>query len=273
MQTSPLYDSSNRPPPLIEEAQALLEYRELIRQFVSRSLKTRYKRSVLGVAWTMLNPLMTMIVLTLVFSQLFKFSVENYPVYVLSGLVMWNFFSFSTSTAMSEMLWSGSLLSRIYVPKSVFAFSATGSGLVNLLISLVPLFAIALVLGNPITPAILVMPIAILIVAIFALGIGLLLSAAVVYFADVLPVYDVILVIWMYSTPIIYPIEIVPPELAWLFKFNPMYYMITIFRQPLYDGTVPAIQVWLIAGGCALVALILGGLIFTSKSHEYAYRI
>ena len=273
MQNSPIYDSSNRPHPLIEEAQALFEYRELIRQFISRSLKTRYKRSILGVAWTMLNPLLTMIVLTLVFSQLFKFSVENYPVYVLSGLVMWNFFSFSTGTAMGEMLWSGSLLSRIYVPKSVFTFSAIGSGLVNLLISLLPLFAIALALGTSITPAVLVMPIAIFILVVFALGIGLLLSAAAVYFADMLPVYEVILVIWMYSTPIIYPIEIVPPELTWLYEYNPMYYLLTIFRQPLFNGTIPAIHFWLIAAGSALIAFLVGGLVFTSKSHEYAYRI
>ena len=274
MQTSKeIYDTAQRPAPLIEEILALIKYKDLVIQFIARAIKTRYKRSILGVVWTMLNPLLTMIVLTLVFSQLFRFSIKNYPVYVLSGLVMWIFFSSSTNSAMGEMLWSGSLLGRIYVPKSVFSVSAVGTGLVNLLLSLIPLFLIAIVLQVKITPAILVMPLAMLLMATFALGIGLLLSATVVFFADMMPVYEVILVIWMYTTPIIYNIDIIPVQVRWLFKLNPLYYMITIFREPLYNGTVPALSFWLIAAGFALGALILGGVIFTSKSNEYAYRI
>jgi len=270
---SEVYDTAHRPPPLIEEIQALIKYKDLVRQFIERAIKTRYKRSVLGVLWTMLNPILTMVVLTLVFSQLFKFSVENYPVYVLSGLVMWNFFSSSTNSAMGEMLWSGGLLGKIYVPKTLFSVSAVGTGLVNLLLALIPLFAITLFLGVKLTSAVVVLPFAILILALFTLGIGLLLSTAVVYFADMLPVYEVLLVIWMYATPIIYPVEIVPENLAWLIKLNPLYYMITIFREPIYNGTVPALEIWLIATGFALIAFILGGFIFTSKANEYAYRI
>lgn len=270
---SEVYDTAHRPPPLIEEIQALIKYKDLVRQFIERAIKTRYKRSVLGVLWTMLNPILTMVVLTLVFSQLFKFSVENYPVYVLSGLVMWNFFSSSTNSAMGEMLWSGGLLGKIYVPKTLFSVSAVGTGLVNLLLALIPLFAITLFLGVKLTSAVVVLPFAILILALFTLGIGLLLSTAVVYFADMLPVYEVLLVIWMYATPIIYPVEIVPENLAWLIKLNPLYYMITLFREPIYNGTVPALEIWLIAAGFALIAFILGGFIFTSKANEYAYRI
>jgi ABC-2 type transport system permease protein len=268
-----IYDTAQRPAPLIEEILALVKYKDLVFQFVERAIKTRYKRSVLGVVWTMLNPLLTMIVLTLVFSQLFRFSIDNYPVYVLSGLVFWIFFSSSTSSAMGEMLWSGSLLGRIYVPKSVFSVSAVGTGLVNLLLSLIPLFLIAIVLQVKITPAILVMPLSILLLAAFALGVGLLLSTAVVYFADMMPVYEVILVIWMYTTPIIYSIEIIPENIRWLFKLNPLYHMLILFREPLYHGVVPALSTWLISAGFALTALILGGVIFTSKSNEYAYRI
>ncbi|HEX6304638.1 MAG TPA: ABC transporter permease [Anaerolineales bacterium] len=252
---------------------ALLKYKELIVQFVSRSIKTRYKRSMLGVLWTIMNPLLTMVVLTLVFSSVFRFSVENYPVYVLSGLVLWSFFSSTTSAAMGEMIWSGSLLSRIYVPKSVFAVSAVGTGMVNLLFSLVPLFLISLVLGIRFHLAVLVMPIAILLLASFALGMGLLLATAAVYFADMLPVYEVVLTIWMYATPIIYPIDAVPPQFAWILKLNPLYYILEIFRQPLFNGTIPDPNVWLVATGSAVTVLILGGWIFTTKSNEYAYRI
>jgi ABC-type polysaccharide/polyol phosphate export permease len=267
------YDSSKHSSLLIEELRALIKYRELIMQFVSRAIKTRYKRSILGVLWTMLNPLLMMLVLTMVFSAIFRFSVKNYSVYILSGLTAWNFFSSSTSIAMGEMMWSGGLLARIFVPKSVFAVSSIGTGLVNLLIALIPLFVISIALGVPIRPSILVMPVAILLLAMFALGIALLLSTVAVYFADMLPIYEVLLTLWLYSTPIIYPVDIVPESLSWLFRLNPMYYLVYLYRTPLYDGVVPGLRYWLIGGGFALAAFILGGLTFTAKSHEYAYRI
>ena len=270
---SEIYDTLRRKPAVVEETLAVYRYRELIRQFVVRNLKTRYKRSLLGIVWTMLNPLLTMIVLTLVFSNIFRFSVENYPVYILSGLTAWNFFSSATNTAMGEMVWSGSLLSRIYVPKSVFAISAVSTSLVNLLIALIPLLIISIILGVKITPAVLVMPVAVLFLVMFALGIGLLLSAAAVYFADMIPVYEVFLMLWMYATPIIYPIEIIPENLTWIFKLNPMYYLLTLFREPLYNGVIPDPSYWLIGGGCACVALTLGALVFTARAQEYAYRI
>jgi ABC-type polysaccharide/polyol phosphate export permease len=268
-----VFDSANRPHPLVEEFLALVKYRELVRQFISRSIKTRYKRSVLGVLWTLLNPLLTMIVLTIVFSQVFRFEIENYAIYVLTGLVGWNFLSSSTAGAMGEMLWSGSLLGRIYIPKSVFTVSAVGTALVNLLLSLIPVFLISLVLGLRFTPALLVMPLSILIMTVFSLGVGLALSTAAVYFADMVPVYDVFLTIWMYATPIIYPLEVIPEQFRWLVWINPFYYIITLFREPLYNGTVPDLSVWLIASAFALLAILFGSYIFTSRSNEYAYRI
>jgi len=269
---SNIYDSSRRPHPLVEEVISLIKYRDLVYQFVARSIKTRYKRSVLGVFWTMLNPLFMMIILTIVFSSVFKVG-RNYPVFVLSGLVLWNFFSHATSSAMGEMIWSGALLNRIFMPKSVFAVSAIGTGLVNLLISLVPLFLISVFLGGKFTYALLVLPLSILILVLFALGVGLFLATAAVYFADMVPVYEVVLTIWFYATPIIYPIENIPPHYAWILKLNPMYYIVRIFRLPVYEGVLPGLLDWIIASGCALVAVILGGLIFTNKSKEYAYRI
>ena len=259
------YDTADRPHPLVEEIQALFGYRELVYQFVARAIKTRYKRSVLGVIWTMLNPLFTMIILTLVFSQIFRFQVPNYAVYVLGGLVVWSFFSISTSTAMNEMLWSGNLLSRIYVPKSVFTVSAVGTGLVNLLLSLIPLLVIALIEEAPLGwPLVALFP-AIILLSIFALGVGLLLSTAAVYFADMLPVYEVLLTIWMYATPIIYPLDIIPAHWQWVFKLNPLYYLVEAFRIPIFTGAMPGFDIWLPAAGYALVALLAGGILFTSR--------
>ena len=268
-----IYDSANRPPVLIEEIQALIKYKDLVQQTISRSIKTRYKRSALGVVWSMLNPLLTMVVMAIVFSSIFRFSVEYYPVYILSGLLIWNLFSTTTSGAMADMLFNGTLITRIYVPKSIFSVASVGAGLVNFLLSLIPLLLIAIALGLPFTPALLVTPFAILIVAVFSLGVSLLLSTITVFFADMLPVYQVLLTIWFYGTPVFYPIEIIPAELLWLLKLNPMYYMLELFRQPLLTGDVPELSFWLIAAGWALLAMIAGSIIFTSKSNEYAYRV
>ncbi len=268
-----VYDSSKRPHPLLEELFDLIKYRELIYQFVSRSVKTRYKRSALGVVWTLLNPLLTMIVLTIVFSNLFRFQIENFPIYILSGQVIWLFFSNVTSIAMGEMVWSGDLLKRIYVPKSVFVVSAVGTALVNIGFSLIPLLIIAMILGVRVNLSLLFWPLSIFLLSIFSMGIGLLLSTASVYFADMLPVYDVILTIWLYATPIIYPLEIIPEKWIWLFKLNPLYYLVEVFRIPLLLGTTPSLQIWFPATIFSFAALIIGGFVFTSKSRDYAYHV
>jgi ABC-type polysaccharide/polyol phosphate export permease len=267
------YDSARHRSPLIDEVQALMRYNNLVVQFVSRSLKTRYKRSTLGVVWTLLNPILTMLVLTVVFSSLFRFNIEHYAVYILSGHTAWLFFSNATSASMGDMVLSGGLFQRIYVPKLVFPVASIGASLINLLISLIPLLLIAVFTGVRPTPALLVLPLSIVLLAAFALGLGLLLTTAAVYFADMLPVYEVLLTLWMYATPIIYPIEIIPPNLQWLFRLNPLYYFVRLFRAPIYDGVFPEWQAWLIGAGFALAALVVGATVFTSHTNDYAYRV
>jgi ABC-type polysaccharide/polyol phosphate export permease len=258
---------------LIEEVITLFRYRDLVSQFIVSSIKTRYKRSALGVVWTLLNPLIMMIVLTIVFSSFFRFAIENYAIYVLAGLIVWNFHSSTTSAAMQNMLLSGNLLNRIYVPKSVFAVSAVGAGLVNLGLSLIPLFLISLILGVKIGPQILVMPFAVILLALFALGFSLILQTAAVYFADVLPVYEVILSIWFYATPIIYPRDMIPYQVALLFQLNPLYHLVRVFRAPLFEGIIPGVDIWAAAIISTLVVFLVGAFVFTAKSHEYAYRV
>jgi ABC-type polysaccharide/polyol phosphate export permease len=270
--TDEIYDSTHRRNPLIEEILILIKYRDLVRQFVTSSLKTRYKRSVLGILWTLLNPLLMMLVLTIVFSSIFRFQLENYAVYILSGLIAWNLFATSTTASMQGMALGGGLLNRIYVPKSIFTVSAVGTGLVNLGLSIIPLISIMLILRVKITPAVLVLPVSVILLVIFSLGMGLILSAAAVFFADMLPVYEVLLLLWFYATPIIYPPDVVPEKIAWIFQLNPMTHLITIFREPIYNGVVPELYEWVISAIFALLIFILGGLIFTARSNEYAYR-
>jgi ABC-2 type transport system permease protein len=144
-----VYDSSRRRHPALEEAIQLFHYRDLLRQFVRRDILTRYKRSLLGIAWTMLNPLGMMLVLTIAFSQIFGARTPGYAAYVLCGLVAWTFFSQTTSAAMVQLVWGSSLMHRIFLPRTAFAVSSIGTGLVNLTLSLIPLSIVILLCGLP----------------------------------------------------------------------------------------------------------------------------
>jgi ABC-2 type transport system permease protein len=272
MSSHPYYDSSIHKIPALEEIREIRRYKYLIVQLTRRDILARYKRSFLGVAWTMLNPLGMMIVLSIVFSQLFS-TVESYPAYILSGLIAWNFFAQSTNAAMSGLVWGGSLLQRIYIPRTAFGISAVGTALVNLLLSLVPLLLVMLFTHTTLHLAILFLPVSIILLACFALGVGLILSTMAVYFPDVAEMYQIILLAWMYLTPIIYPEEIIPPNLQFIFYLNPMYYLVKLFRLPLYNGTIPTAEQIIPAALCGFGALIIGWIFFTSKSDEFAYRI
>lgn len=270
---TPIYDSALRPAPAIEEAQEAYRYRHLIFEFIRRDLVTRYKRSILGVMWTMLNPLGTMLIMVIVFSQLFA-ATEAYPVYVLSGLIAWTFFSQTTQAAPQTLLWSGPLIHKVYLPRTVFALTALGSGLVNLLISIVPLLLVMVVLSVPATPALLFVPVAIVMLAAFALGLGLLLSSVVAFFPDVLDIYQIALTAWMYVSAIFYPETIIPEAYRWWFlNLNPLYHFLRCFRDPLYLGQMPSTFNITVAFTIGVVALVSGWIAFARKADELAYRI
>ncbi len=271
-QRSEIYDSSRRGNSALEELRGIFQYRDLIVQLVHRDVVARYKRSVLGVAWTMLQPLGMMVVMTLVFSRLFH-QVEGYPAYVLSGLIAWTFFSQTTTAAIHQMVWGGALLNRIYLPRTSFSISAIGTGLVNLALSIVPLIALVLILHLPLTINILFIPISMLLLACFALGVGLLLSTLAVNFPDVSEMYQIILMAWMYFTPIIYPETMVPPEYQrWMFTLNPMYHLVKLFRVPIYEGKLPDPQSLLMGTVVSLVTLIVGWIVFSREADRFAYK-
>jgi len=267
-----IYDSAIRPPPAVEELAQLWRYRELVAQLISRNIKARYKRSVLGIVWTMLNPLMMMAVLTLVFSGLFGLSVPDYSVYLLTGLLFWQFFSQATIASTSEIVWGASIVKRIYVPRTVFAVAAVGNGIVNLALSLAPLALIMIVLGVPIGPAVLVTPVTVLLAAMFTLGISLFVSSLAVRFADVAEIHQIALTAWMYLTPVIYPIDIIPDRLRWLFAANPLYCLMETFRAPIHRGALPPPSIAAAAAAVSVLTLLLGWLFFTRSADEIAYR-
>lgn len=267
-----IYDSSKHNfRPLLEIKEAW-QYRDLVFFLVRRDITARYKRSVLGIAWTMLNPLGMMIVLSIVFSQVFRVAMEGYPAYVLSGLIAWTFFSQTSANSINVLVWGGNLFQRIYVPRSTFAISTIFTGFVNLILSIVPLIVVMLVIKVPIHLTILLAPIGMLLLAMFSLGVGLLLSTIGIYFADVVEMYAIFLTAWMYLTPIIYPQSMLPENVLKWIQLNPMVHLVQFFRDLVLYGKVPLIGNWLLCFGISIGMFLIGWLIFTVKSDEFAYR-
>lgn len=269
-----IYDSGKRGFYAVDELREAINYRNLILQLTRRDILARYKRSYLGVAWTMLNPLGMMLVLTVAFSQILRFDIPGYASFVLSGLLAWNFFAQTTNAAMVNLVWGGGLLKRIYIPRSSFALSAMGTGLVNLVLSLIPMLIVMLFSGTPIRPSILFLPVPILLLMAFSLGIGLIISTWAIFFPDVSEMYQIVLAAWIYLNPIIYNEAMLPPNLRfWLERLNPMYNIVRLFRMPLYDGRLPSWEEIWPSIVISLAVLIVGWLYFTSKSDEFAYRV
>jgi len=268
----PIYDSTAVRVPFVHELTELYRYRFLLWNLISRDLKVRYKRSVLGLLWAMINPLLTMAVLLVVFMRLFRFEVDHYPVYILAGLLLWNLFARGTSVAMRAVLDNSAIRRQIYVPASVFVAAAVGSALVNLLFALVPLLILAVAGGVPPRLTWLYLPVPILQTTLFAFGVGVTIAALVVFFADMIDIYEVALSAYFYFTPIIYPMSILPPLLVRVQQFNPAYQFIDAFRLPLIDGVLPAPNSILLSTIGVLLLTLAGWSLFTRLSDQFAYR-
>ena len=237
--TVPVYDSAARGFLIVEEIRELFRFREFLRLAILHSVAKRYKRSVLGVLWTLLNPLLTMAVLTFVFSAAFSVSLQRYPIYLLTGIIFWQFFSQTTVQATHSLVWGSGLLKRVYVPRSIFVVAAAGGGLVNLIVSVMMLIVIMAILRQPFYVTGWFLPVAILLLAMFTLGVGLFVSALAVQFTDVVDMYQMVIQILFWFTPIMYPKTVLPEQYVWLININPLYHLLELFRAPLYNGWIP----------------------------------
>jgi ABC-2 type transport system permease protein len=267
-----VYDSARRGSRVLGEARALWTYRSLVRELVIRDIKVRYKRSVLGVFWTMLAPLLNMVALTLVFSSILKQQIRNYPVFFMTGSIFWNFFSQTTSSAASQTQDSNEIAKRIYIPRSVFVASAIGVGLVNLVLSIVPLLLILVVTGFPLYPTWWFLPISVFLVTLFAAGVGLLLFTLASRFADVREMYLVFVQTWFFLTPIVYHPAIVPVKFRFALWLNPMYYLIQTFRRPIYDGVLPSAELILASASFSVLVFLTGWVYFAHRADEFAFQ-
>jgi len=251
----------------------LIDYRDLVAALVARDLKVRYRRSAIGFVWTMLQPLLMMVVFQVIFSSLFRFKIDNYPVYALAGVLFWNFFSQSILASMNSLKGNAQLLQKLPVPKAVFPLATTISGVVNLGFALVPLLALLLVTGHPIGPALFFLPVAIALAALFTLGAGLLLSPLAVFFHDVVELVGVLLTVLMYMTPIFYPMTIVPERYRFLVRFNPVRSILEVFRDPIYFGKVPPVSHLAVCLTVTALALAIGAFAFRRASDRIPFYI
>lgn len=248
---------------------AMQKYRFLIQQLVARDFKTKYKRSVLGVLWSFLNPLLTMIVQYFVFSTIFKADIPNYPVYLLIGIVSFNFFSEACGMSLTSILGNATLITKVYVPKYIYPLTRVMSSMINLGISLIPLLLVCLATGVYFQKSAVLAFYFLICLVIFSLGLGLLLSSSMVFFRDMQFLWSVLSMIWMYATPIFYPESILPDNFKIVLQINPLYHFLKNIRLCILDGISPEPSAYMSCLAISLVMLLLGAVIFRKSQDRF----
>lgn len=249
------------------------KFQPLLGELIARDIKIKYRKSVLGVFWTLLNPLFMMIILSVVFSNLFKFDVEYFPVYLLSGQLIFNFYSESTNTSMSAIIDNGSLLKKIYVPKYLFVLSRVFSSTINLLASFTALILVMLAMRVDLHYTVLLVPIPLVFIIIFSLGVGLILSAITVKFRDIMHLYSVFVTALMYLTPVIYPMSILPEWLKPIVLLNPITNILQMFRDVMLYHSLPGLLSMIIAVVECVIILAFGLYVFYKNQDDFILYI
>ena len=248
---------------------AVQKYRFLIRQLVGRDFKTKYKRSILGIFWSFLNPLLMMLVQYFVFSTIFKSDVPNFAAYLIIGTVMFNFFSESCGMALTSILGNGNLITKVYMPKYIYPLTRVMSSVVNLAISLIPLVIVCLATGVQFQKSAVLALYFLICLIIFCLGLGMLLATSMVFFRDTQFLWGVLSMMWMYATPIFYPETILPDNLKFVLQINPLYHFLKNVRLCILNGISPEPAVYAQCLLIALGALLLGAFVFIKKQDRF----
>ena len=252
----------------------LIRYLPLYRQLIKKDIKLKYRRSFLGYLWSVLNPLMIMGIMVIVFSNVFRFSIDNYPVYLIIGQSIFNFVNESTSKAMWSIHDNASLLKKTYVPKYIFSISTVSSSFVNMLFSLAAMAIVFLVCHVKFTLNMLFIPFILLQVFVFALGLGLFLAEATVFFRDIQYIYGAFLTAWMYATPIFYPLDMVSERIQWIIKtFNPLYAFIAQFRTIALEASFPDLKLILHGFLVSVLMLVFGAWRFARNQDRFILYI
>lgn len=249
-------------------------YEPLLRQLVSKDVKLKYRRSFLGYIWSIMNPLIIMMIMVVVFSNMFRFDITNYPVYLIIGQTVYNFVSESTNHAMWSIVGNAGLLKKTYVPKYIFTLSKITSSFINTLFALGAMFIVFIVCKVQFNWFMLLIPFILLQVYVFCVGLGLLLAQATVFFRDIQYIYGAFLTVWMYLTPIFYPISVLDEKLAWVIRtFNPLYLYITQFRTIVLDNMFPDVEIIRWGMIWSIISIIVGTGVFMRTQDKFILYI
>lgn len=250
-----------------------MKYNNLLFELVQRDIKIRYRKSVLGLLWTLLNPLLMMLVMTMVFSSLFITNIPYFPVYFLTGSILFTFNSEATTQALTSIITNAGLIKKVYIPKYLFPLSRVLSSMVNLGFSLIALLLVMIVTDVPFKPTMLLFFVPIFYLILFTAGLSLILSALTVFFRDINHLYGVLTLLWTYATPLFYPISIIPENFKWIYTWNPLYYYIDYFRNLVLDGIVPDVGTNIFCFSNGLVVLIIGLFMFYKSQDKFILHI
>ena len=252
-------------------AKDLYNYRMLLKYLVASELKQRYRGSVLGFFWTLLNPLLLMLVMWVIFSRVRNFDQEHYTLFLLAGLMAWLFFSQSVEQALNTIINRASLFKSVYIPKIIFPTAVVTSNLVNLIFFFVAYLLISLATGKALPLTNLLLPLAIFNLFLYALGTALITCSLNVFYRDITHLTTAVLRALFYLTPVFYKPEMLGPKAAFYLQFNPLYYPVTCVRSVIYDGVVPSLAHWGISFGIGLGLVVIGLFIFTKSESKFVY--
>lgn len=252
---------------------AMDRYHYLIKQLVGRDFKTKYKRSVLGIFWSFLNPLLTMLVQYIIFSTLFKSDIPNFAVYLLIGIVCYSFFSEATTMALGAIVSNAPLITKVYVPKYIYPLTRVMSSTINFLLSMIPLSVVLLITRTPIRPSLLLLPFGVVCLFMLCLGMGMFLATSMVFFRDTQFLWGVVSMLWMYATPIFYPETIIAEEIMPIYKCNPLYHVVRFIRIIMIDGVSPEPKAFMWCFLTCAIPLLIGAIVFKKNQDKFILNL
>lgn len=251
----------------------LRRYGFLMSQLIGRDFKAKYKRSILGVLWSFLNPLLTMCVQYLVFSTIFKSSIPHFATYLMTGGILFNFFSEAVGLGLTSIVGNAALITKVYMPKYIYPISRVLSSAINVLISMIPLCFLVLLSGITLHKSMLLIPFVLFCATVFNIGMSLLLASSMVFFRDTQFLWGIFSMLWMYMTPIFYPETIIPPRFLQLYHINPLYQFIYFLRTIIIDGRAPGPYTFLYCFLCAAVPLLIGLWVFRKTQDRFVFYL
>ncbi len=247
---------------MFEKFKEIVRHRELLMSLVSKDLKIRYHGTIFGYLWSLLNPFLMMMVYTMVFAIIMRIQMDHYALFLISALLPWTFFANSLMVGTISIVSNSSFISKFYCPRELFPSAIICSNAVILMLSFVPFLLFLVYLKGTIGWSLILLPVVVVIHIVFTLGLVLMLSSLYVYYRDVQHLLDFLMLIWFYLTPVIYPLSMVPEKFRFIFYFNPVVPILSLYRDVLYHLRFPGIGSLLVASGLALLSLLIGWKVF-----------